>query len=129
MDQFLVDFFNLSDYPSDARKTFLEVYQRIKQNTDISKQWKILLGEYISDINCDYNEQFKVCCSIATSIGVSEFTIHLLLLICHSKHLRDMYDQKGIDKQIWYDSMLDLKAKLFECHEVYGKTVGVNSFG
>ena len=51
---------------------------------------------------------------------VSEFTLHLLLFICHSKQLRVAYAKKGIEDRFWSDTVEELKAKLFECYKVYG---------
>ena len=56
----------------------------------------------------------------AQAADVHSYSARLLLFVCLSEHLRELYREKGIDDGIWYDSMLDLKWKLWECKTVKG---------
>ena len=120
MKTYLAEFFEIFDYPAEARKTLLDAYDTLHANEDTAAKWDAMIDEYIANIDCDFSVQLKTCETLIMPTTVSVFTAQLLLFICHSAHLRKMYKEKGIDDRIWYDSMLDLKAKLLECYTVYG---------
>ena len=40
-------------------------------------------------------------------------------MVCLVPHLKELYAQKGIEYEILYDSVCDLKWKAFECKELY----------
>lgn len=120
MKAYLANFFELFDYPVEARATLLDTYDRIMSDKDASCEWNQMLCDYEADVNCDFSAQLETCKKLSGSLPISMYSAQLLIFICHSKHLRSVYAERKLDDGIWYDSMLDLKAKLFECHEVYG---------
>ena len=69
-------------------------------------------------------EAVSALCGKAASagerVGVHRYSAELLLFICLSKRLRERYAERGIADSIWYDSMCDLKWKLWECKAVKG---------
>jgi hypothetical protein len=56
----------------------------------------------------------------AQNCGVSEFTVHLLLLILMTPHLLKLYKLKGIDENMIDGVFMDLKWKLLECLRMHG---------
>lgn len=120
MRNYLADFFELFDYPTEARAALTNTYDRIMGDKDAAAQWNAMLADYEADVNCDLSAQLETSKTIASSLRLSTYSVQLLIFICHSRHLRRVYAEKEIDDDIWYNSMLDLKAKLFECYEVYG---------
>jgi hypothetical protein len=68
----------------------------------------------------NYDEFFPKIDMAAEISGVHKYSAELLLFILFSKHLRELYRQKGISDRIWFDSMCDLKWKLWECKAVKG---------
>jgi hypothetical protein len=50
--------------------------------------------------------------------GVHHYKSELIVFILFSKHLKELYKAENIDESIWFNSMLDLKYKLFECKAV-----------
>ena len=120
MKAYLAEFFEAFDYPAEARVALTSTYDRIMNDKAAAKQWDQMIEDYVKDINCDFSAQLDTCKELAKSLLISTYSTQLLIFICHSRHLRTVYAEKEIDDAIWYNSMLDLKAKLFECHEVYG---------
>ena len=51
--------------------------------------------------------------------GIHEYTGHMLLFSCMSGTLKRYYQEAGIEEQIWFQTMFDLKYKLIECKNVY----------
>ena len=120
MKTYLTDFFKLFDYPQEAQNAFFHTYQAIQVNSSARIRWSALIDEYIANFNCDLKAQLNVCSELAKELRISEFNIQLLLFICHSKQLRVIFHENEIDDDIWFDTVAELKAKLFECHELYG---------
>ncbi len=120
MKAYLANFFETFDYPTDARVALTDTYDRIMSDQSAGEQWNAMIRDYETNINCDYSAQLNTCKQLSKSLLVSNFSAQLLIFICHSRHLRRVYAEREIDDAIWYNSMLDLKAKLFECYEVYG---------
>jgi hypothetical protein len=75
---------------------------------------------YETDVNRNYGEILSEIDKAAEIAGVHKYSAELLIFILFSKHLRELYKQSGISDKIWFDSMCDLKWKLWECKAVKG---------
>lgn len=75
---------------------------------------------YETDVNRNYGEILSETDKAAEFAGVHKYSAELLIFILFSKHLRELYKQSGISDKIWFDSMCDLKWKLWECKAVKG---------
>ena len=75
---------------------------------------------YETDVNRNYGEILSETDRAAEIAGVHKYSAELLIFILFSKHLRELYKQSGISDKIWFDSMSDLKWKLWECKAVKG---------
>ena len=120
MKNYLEQFFTRFDYPGEAREVLTAAYDLVQTNAEAKERFEGYLVEYRENMRCDFGAQIQGCGELAKQMPLSPYTLQLLLFICHSAHLRDLYRENGLDEQIWHNSMLDLKYKLFECHEVYG---------
>ena len=120
MLHYLNDFFTRFDYPAPAIDALTKVYDAVQADDDAKAAFDGYLSEYIGNTHCDFGAQIRGCADLARRLGLSPYTLQLLLFICHSKHTLTLYRAAGIDEQIWHDSMLDLKYKLYECDAVYG---------
>ncbi len=75
---------------------------------------------YETDVNRNYGEILSEIDKAAEIAGVHKYSAELLIFILFSKRLRELYKQNGISDKIWFDSMCDLKWKLWECKAVKG---------
>ena len=75
---------------------------------------------YETDVNRNYGEILSETDRAAAIAGVHKYSAELLIFILFSKRLRELYKQNGISDKIWFDSMCDLKWKLWECKAVKG---------
>lgn len=120
MKNYLEQFFTRFDYPTEAREVLTAAYDLVQADAEGKERFDGYLAAYKENMRCDFGAQIQGCGELAKRLPTSPYTLQLLLFICHSEHLRELYREKGLDEQIWHDSMLDLKYKLFECYEVYG---------
>lgn len=118
MKEYLNDFFARFDYPKDASDELISAYFAISEKCP--ELLDEILKMYESDCNCDYGKILKIAEKMSELTGIHEYTVKLLVFICLSKRLKELYSEKNISESIWYDSMCDLKYKLYECRDIYG---------
>lgn len=121
MRKYLESFFEDFQYDKNDANELLCAYDKITADSDTDRLLCDLLSAYEQNIRFDYDKEvFERSREISRLTGVHGFTVDLLIFICMSRHLKSVYIQKGIDLQIYKDSMLDLKYKLWECKLVKG---------
>ena len=120
LKSYLEDFFNRFDYCREDAIVLLSTYDKIVENHETDAMWKEAINLYNESINCDYEKILELADEAAKCLYLQEYTVELLIFICLSYRTEKIYELQGIDKQIFYDSMLDLKYKLEECKLVKG---------
>lgn len=120
MRAYLTDFFLTFEYNEDDAEFLLFTYDRIAGREDTLAVWNEAIEIYERDINCDYNMIISLAQEVAQRLDMHRYTAELLVFICLSRHLKELYRERGIDLKIFHNSMLDLKYKLAECKAVKG---------
>ena len=121
MRQYLVDFFKDFAYQDEDASILLSAYDKTVADKEACTLLHDAIAAYEKNVRINYNEEIlERATKIAEIIGMHRYTTQLLLFICLSKHLRTLYVERGLDLQIFHDSMLDLKWKLDECLAVKG---------
>lgn len=116
MKEYLSYFMDRFDYPKEAVSSLLHDYERLI-SLDMNRKT-------FMDLLSDYEEgklvKFPDTCELFKDHTISDFAIDELLLICMTKHLKKIYQDRGYSINMWDDACLDLKYKLIECHDVKG---------
>ena len=120
MRDYLKGFFIDFDYNSADAEFLLFTYDRIAGREDTLAVWNEAIGMYERDYNCDFELIISLAQEVAQRLDMHTYTAELLVFICLSRHLKELYDKQGIDPSIFHNSMLDLKYKLDECKTVKG---------
>ncbi len=120
MRKYLESFFADFEYEKEDAEFLLSAYDSIAADSDTKIFLDNALDIYNQNIKCDSDDILKLCLKIARKLDIHEYTIELLVFICMSKKLLAVYEEKGISKEIFHNSMLDLKYKLEECKLVKG---------
>lgn len=121
MRDYLLSFFEEFEYEDTDARCLLGAYDRIRRQESADRLLCGILAAYADNIETDYKtEILDRANEISGIMDIHPYTVHLLVLICMTKHLRVMYQKNGIDMQIYRDSVLDLKWKLEECKAVKG---------
>ena len=68
----------------------------------------------------DYGQMMRDMSVVAECANIHVYSAKLLIYVCLSRSLREHYAKQGISDKIWFDSMCDLKWKLWECEAVKG---------
>ncbi len=113
-------------FPKDSKATFLAALDVILGNQNSKKEFFLLLNEYEKNENCNYEAMLEKAASIGDSFGIHKYTSHLLLFLCMAEKLKERYIERGLDLEIYYNTLCDLRYKLNECrmiHEIDGTFV------
>ena len=119
--EYLRNFMSKLEFPDDAQKVFFDVNLFFEQNPVYGEIMIEKINEYnltptkevLEPILDDLNK-------FAEEIDVSSYTIHLLFFIYCSRKLQERYIENSISLDIFWDSMLDMRCKLYECYDVKG---------
>ena len=107
-------------FDSEAISSLCSDINKIYANAEARTLFESAISEYENNINTNYDALREKADNAGKLVGVHEYSAELLLFICFSKHLRELYKQREISDRIWFDSMCDLKWKLWECKAVKG---------
>ncbi len=120
MREYLQSFFEEFDYPREAANVLTAAYDTIRAERNALKCFDENLAAFSAGRFADNKDELKLLDEVSEMSGVHRYTVHLLFYICLSKFTRTLYEQRGLSHKIFFDSMSDLKWKLYECHTVYG---------
>ena len=95
----------------------LENYEKIKTSAEFSA----LVSAYEEQgAAFDFSPALQRLKSISVSVGVHEYTAAMLYFLCLTREWRRLCACQKIDDDVWHDSAMDLKYKLWECKAVKG---------
>ena len=126
MKNYVLNVMNELGFDKEAIDALYADFETIYANENAKKEFEECISSYEENINLDYGWLLSKAEKAGESVGVHKYSAGLLIFLCLSKHLKQMYKKEGIDEKIWYNSMLDLKWKLWECMSVkkmYGSFV------
>ena len=120
MIEYVLSFMNELGFDKEAVASLSADIEKIYANEDAKALFAGAVDDYERDIHSNYTELREAAKRAGEIVGVHAYSAELLLFICFSKHLRELYRLRGISDRIWFDSMSDLKWKLWECKAVKG---------
>lgn len=120
MKEYLQSFFEEFSYDREDALQLAAAYDRLAAHTDAWERFSHAVALYRDENRCDPNEQVPLADAAASLCGIHEYTAELLLYILMSAVLRERYRERGIDEEIFHDTMCDLRYKLEECKAVKG---------
>ncbi len=120
MRDYISQFFKDFEYDASDATFLLAEYERIDTCEEAREAFLLAVAEYEKDICGDYKEMITLADKAAACTGVHEYTAEFLLFVCLSKHLKEEYATRGIDLEVYHNSLLDLRYKVDECKLVYG---------
>lgn len=103
-------------FPQEAIESLSRWNQIITQN----EKWNNMLRESIADYDADGQDHLALTEQLAEEIGASVYEVYMVLLLHCALALRQKYAEKGLPDDLFVDTMMDLRYKLMECHQLYG---------
>ena len=121
MKAYLQEFFREFSYAAGDAQILTDAYDIIAANSQANALFTSAVDAYEKDICIDYaTEIFDKAKQVAKMANLHPYTVTLLAFICLTKRLKAVYLERGLDMQIYKDSVLDLRWKLDECKAVRG---------
>ena len=101
MREYLVDFFKDFEYDSSDADFLLFTYDRIASRPDTLAVWNEAITIYESNCSCDFNLIISLAQEVAQRLDMHRYTAELLIFICLSKRLREIYLEREINLDIF----------------------------
>jgi len=126
--QFIQSFMAEYSYPKEAVDCFTEILTRLDNDNAFSAAFEDAVKEYaIPDTDIHIGTVLEKLTVIAEKENINEYSLHFVFLLTLTEPLKKLYEQRGLDMQVYHDTMDDLRCKLIECikcEEVPGTFVG-----
>lgn len=120
MRTYISNFMAEYNYPDKSIDVLLSAYDKITSNSKTAKIWSDTLALYEENHNCDYEKIFVSTNNVSEILNIHEYTVELLIFICMSKRLKELYTKYNLPIEYYKKSMYDLRYKLDECQLVFG---------
>lgn len=108
------------EFPEEAREELQQKLREVGENQRLYRLFRSYEEQYEKNPSLDYQSMLKELETAGKEEGISYYTLHLLIFIIFSRKTWEYYQEKGISREIYHDSMADLRWKLFECRKMYG---------
>lgn len=125
MAVFLENFMEKLSFPREAAEVFLNLNALFEGG---AQKIKVLEAEFeVAKGDEQYKEILGKLSALAGEYETSPYTMHLYFYMRLAKKLKADYESRRIPLEIFWNSMDDLRCKLYECrnlHDVWGTFVG-----
>lgn len=125
--KYIDSFMSVHNFPDESVKYIDGLFDKISSNPENAKRLNRICNLYMYPKAHGIKRTLEALKKYSESVGVNEYSADLLFWILCSQLLEKRYERKGIDKQIFFDSMEDIKYKMKECmdcEEVCGVFTG-----
>ena len=119
MKEYIKSFMGEFEFPDEAQKELLEVYDKLSEN-GILEILKVYIDEYEEKNTTQWDPAALKIMEVSKEKGVSEYSVNLIFLICLTKHAKKLYAQNGYSYEQYKANFNDLYYKLFECYNYHG---------
>ena len=111
--KYLNDHFKLVEeklgFPQEAVELFEKIALKIENSKSFSEKFQKTLDKYLLPEAHDFGGMCDDMKKLAFCYRVKEYSLTCVWLIVASEKMLELYREKGIDEQIYWDSMMDLK--------------------
>ena len=109
------------EFPEEAKACFNRIFDRIRNEADLRKEYYALLNEYLyKEPDMKLGDSLDKVTKLAVEYGENQYTMHMAFILSCTPRMYELYEEEGIDEEIYWEGLLDLRAKLLECMECKG---------
>ncbi len=105
-------------FPEEAKVFFASLAEKIVHDGNEEK-FDAIVDSYVKDVNMD--ETDSRLRAISEAVGDSGYAYWMLLLLLGAEKVKSKYDARGVSDEVFYDTFSDLRCKVIECMDMYGK--------
>ena len=107
------------DFPESSSNTFINALEKILNDEEASANLLDTVRQYEESEKCNYFKMLEDFTVQGEKLGIHKYTVQMLFFFCLAKKLKERYAERGIDLEIYYDTLADLRYKLNECLLIY----------
>lgn len=104
------------DFPQEAITTFENTLHKISCDKYLAALFYQAMDDYLVG---DGVSHCAMLSEITEKTGIHIYTVHMTFLLACARPLRYVYKHKNFSDELYFDTMSDLKYKLFECKKMY----------
>lgn len=121
MREYLILAMEKLTFPEEAKQTFMDINALFEQDLNSSQEMNLLIDKFYADHEGNQvAEVLENLNQLAQKMGIHPYSMHFMFFMYCSKLLLEKYKKANISEDIFWNSMLDLRCKLLECHNMYG---------
>ena len=119
---FATNVMNRIGFDSDAVTFFTEMSNKVNADEKLCR----LIGKIrevfdLVERDCDkLNDAYKLCDELAETGGFNVYSVATYVYLVSCDIIYDKFKARGLNGEIFYDTMDDIRCKLLECRRVYG---------
>lgn len=113
----LYDVMNAAGFPQDAKDYFI-LKEKELLRMDRAEQ---RIADAVSALCTDGGEFLPLLAALSEDSGVSRYAVDMLVLLYATEKMAERYKEAGISDEIYFDTISDLRNKLFECKKLKGE--------
>lgn len=117
---YILEFCRRFDMPEDATTELTVDYQKLEKFRKEYSVFEECISLYSQNTEFEHEPVFAKIEALAKETGIHKYTLDLLYMIMLVPHMHELYVERGISEEIFFDSVCDLKWKAAECKKVYG---------
>ena len=123
--EYLTEFLDAYEYGEDAKCAIINDLKALIACKSAKEKINAVLEAY-TDESFPFVEYLDDVKPYFAEAGVGEYEGNLIFIAHLASTMRKLYAKHGVDDDIWFDTMRDLKYKAYECiliHKVWGTFV------
>lgn len=113
--QYIADLMVKLNFPENAVKEFTRVEKRLDDDPEFGREFDIAYNSYMYPTACNLNMALAAITRLAEKYGENVLTMEFVFVMNCTEEVLNRYRMLGIDEEIFWESVDDLRCKLIEC--------------
>ncbi|HII79717.1 MAG TPA: DUF5596 domain-containing protein [Methanosarcina sp.] len=115
--EFLIFFMEKIGFPEEAQEFFQGLHRQILKETEYNRRMDYIIKVFMDNQS---EKAFEQADLLAKDMNIHSYTMSMMLLLLSCKPLSELYYERNISEDIFWDTLADLTYKLNECRHIYG---------
>ena len=94
------------EFPDEAKACFNRIFERIRNEADLRKEYYALLKEYLYEKpDMRLGDSLNKVTELAVKIGENSYTMHMAFILSCTPTMYELYEEEGIDEEIYWEGL------------------------
>lgn len=113
MRKYVAEFLKQLSFSDSIIETVLSNYKKLEKHAQ--KPLFSLVDSYKSSNYITCERLLNTAEVISDTADIHKYTACLIIAVCLTEHMHNLYTERGISDEIWFDTVLDIRYKTEEC--------------